>query len=229
MALGRQEPGPSAAAGKRLAEGEELLLSRREEVDDQIVDYIEASSSAQKAAAEKERQAERRASRPRRRPSASAWSARRSAGAWRQQRRRGSRGAPGSRRPSRWSWRSGPEPARSSGSGVSRRRSGRPNGLRKTPARPELRRRRRELRRRRREPPRPKHSKRETGPAQSIALALVSLATDCRERRHRGRNPAGAGSAADQHVGARPAVSARSGGGPLQSALRAPANHGLPP
>ena len=45
--------------GKRLAEGEELLLSRREEVDDQIVDYIEASSLARKAEAEKERQAER--------------------------------------------------------------------------------------------------------------------------------------------------------------------------
>ena len=59
MAFRQQEPGPSAAAGKRLAEGEELLLSRREEVDDQIVDYIEASSSAQKAEAEKERQAER--------------------------------------------------------------------------------------------------------------------------------------------------------------------------
>ena len=34
--------------GKRLAEGEELLQSRREEVDDQIVEYIEASSRAQK-------------------------------------------------------------------------------------------------------------------------------------------------------------------------------------
>ena len=33
LAFGRQEPGASAAAGKRLAEGEELLLSRREEVD----------------------------------------------------------------------------------------------------------------------------------------------------------------------------------------------------
>ena len=46
-------------AGKRLAEGEELLMSRREEVDDQTVGYIEASSSAQKAVAEKERQADR--------------------------------------------------------------------------------------------------------------------------------------------------------------------------
>ena len=45
--------------GKRLAEGEELLQSRREEVDDQTIAYIEASSAAQQAAAEKERQAER--------------------------------------------------------------------------------------------------------------------------------------------------------------------------
>ena len=67
------------------------------------------------------------------------------------------------------------------------------------------------------------------GSAQSIALAVVSLAADCRERRDRGRNPIGAGRAADQHVVARPAVSARSGGGALQSALRAPANHGPPP
>ena len=34
--------------GKRLVEGEELLQSRREEVDDQVIDYIEASSYAQK-------------------------------------------------------------------------------------------------------------------------------------------------------------------------------------
>lgn len=46
-------------SGKRLAEGEELLLSRREEVDDQTVDYIEASSRAQKEREEKDRQAER--------------------------------------------------------------------------------------------------------------------------------------------------------------------------
>ncbi|GLS24284.1 hypothetical protein GCM10007874_73060 [Labrys miyagiensis] len=45
--------------GKRLAEGEELILSRREEVDDQIIEYVEASSSAWKAEAERERQAER--------------------------------------------------------------------------------------------------------------------------------------------------------------------------
>ncbi|WP_292430722.1 AAA family ATPase [Mesorhizobium sp.] len=46
-------------SGKRLAEGEELLLSRREEVDDQVVEYIEASSRAQKEREEKDRQAER--------------------------------------------------------------------------------------------------------------------------------------------------------------------------
>ena len=45
--------------GKRLAEGEELLQSRREEVDDQIVEYIEASSGAQNEREEKDRQAER--------------------------------------------------------------------------------------------------------------------------------------------------------------------------
>ena len=46
-------------SGKRLAEGEELLQSRREEVDDQIVEYIDASSRAQKEREEKDRQAER--------------------------------------------------------------------------------------------------------------------------------------------------------------------------
>ena len=46
-------------SGKRLAEGEELLLSRREEVDDQVVEYIEASSRAQQEREEKDRQAER--------------------------------------------------------------------------------------------------------------------------------------------------------------------------
>jgi WD40 repeat protein/class 3 adenylate cyclase len=46
-------------SGKRLAEGEELLLSRREEVDDQVIEYIEASSRAQQKKEEKDRQAER--------------------------------------------------------------------------------------------------------------------------------------------------------------------------
>ena len=46
-------------SGKRLAEGEELLLSRREEVDDQIVEYIDASLRAQAEREEKDRQAER--------------------------------------------------------------------------------------------------------------------------------------------------------------------------
>ena len=46
-------------SGKRLAEGEELLQSRREEVDEQVIEYIEASSRAQKEREERERQAER--------------------------------------------------------------------------------------------------------------------------------------------------------------------------
>lgn len=46
-------------AGKRLAEGEDLLLTRQEEVNDQLVEYINASSSAQKEREEKDRQAER--------------------------------------------------------------------------------------------------------------------------------------------------------------------------
>ena len=41
-------------SGKRLAEGEELLLSRREEVDDEVVEYIEASSRAEKEREEKQ-------------------------------------------------------------------------------------------------------------------------------------------------------------------------------
>ena len=46
-------------SGKRLAEGQELLLSRRAEVDSQVIDYIEASSRAQNERAEQDRQAER--------------------------------------------------------------------------------------------------------------------------------------------------------------------------
>ena len=49
MASENKNPDLLLPAGKRLAEGEELLQSRREEVDDQIVHYIDASSSAQKA------------------------------------------------------------------------------------------------------------------------------------------------------------------------------------
>ena len=45
--------------GKRLAESEELLLSQREEVDDPIVEYIEASLRAQAEREEKDKQAER--------------------------------------------------------------------------------------------------------------------------------------------------------------------------
>ena len=46
-------------SGKRLAEGEELLPSRREEVGDQIAEYIEASSREQQEREEKNRRAER--------------------------------------------------------------------------------------------------------------------------------------------------------------------------
>ena len=46
-------------SGKRLAEGEELLQSRREEVDDRVIEYIEASSRAQADREERDRQAER--------------------------------------------------------------------------------------------------------------------------------------------------------------------------
>lgn len=45
-------------SGKRLAEGEELL-SRREEIDDQVIEFIEASSRAQQTRVEENRQAER--------------------------------------------------------------------------------------------------------------------------------------------------------------------------
>ena len=45
-------------SGKRLAEGEELLLSRREEVDDDVLEYIEASLRAHQQREEKDRQAE---------------------------------------------------------------------------------------------------------------------------------------------------------------------------
>ncbi|QIG51001.1 AAA family ATPase [Nordella sp. HKS 07] len=45
--------------GKRLAEGEEMLLSRREEIDDHIVEYVEASTFVQKEKEERDREAER--------------------------------------------------------------------------------------------------------------------------------------------------------------------------
>ena len=45
--------------GMRLAEGEELLRSRREEVDEQVSAYIAASTLVEQARVEKERQAER--------------------------------------------------------------------------------------------------------------------------------------------------------------------------
>jgi type II secretory pathway pseudopilin PulG len=46
-------------SGKRLAEAEDLLLTRREEVDEKTIGYIEASISAQRQREEAEREAER--------------------------------------------------------------------------------------------------------------------------------------------------------------------------
>ena len=57
--LDNKNPDLLLPAGKRLAESEELLQSRREEVEDQIVLYVEASLRAQQARLEKERQSER--------------------------------------------------------------------------------------------------------------------------------------------------------------------------
>ncbi|MBE1706491.1 MULTISPECIES: winged helix-turn-helix domain-containing protein [Mesorhizobium] len=45
-------------SGKRLAEGEELMLSRREEVDDAVLEYIEESLRAHRQKEEKDRHAE---------------------------------------------------------------------------------------------------------------------------------------------------------------------------
>ncbi|RWE25953.1 MAG: hypothetical protein EOS41_09595 [Mesorhizobium sp.] len=45
-------------SGKRLAEGEELMLSRREEVDDAVLEYIEASLRAHRQKEEEDRHAE---------------------------------------------------------------------------------------------------------------------------------------------------------------------------
>ncbi|WP_146770303.1 winged helix-turn-helix domain-containing protein [Mesorhizobium hawassense] len=45
-------------SGKRLAEGEELMLSRREEVDDAVLEYIEESLHAHRQKEEKDRHAE---------------------------------------------------------------------------------------------------------------------------------------------------------------------------
>jgi len=45
--------------GKRLAESEEMLLSRRDEVEQHVIAFVEASSMAQRTRLEQERQAER--------------------------------------------------------------------------------------------------------------------------------------------------------------------------
>lgn len=57
--LDNKNPELLLPTGKRLAEGEDVLGSRREDVDHHIVEYIEASSLAEKERSEKERQAER--------------------------------------------------------------------------------------------------------------------------------------------------------------------------
>ncbi|TIO40269.1 MAG: hypothetical protein E5X98_27770, partial [Mesorhizobium sp.] len=44
-------------SGKRLAEGEELMLSRREEIDDYVLEYIEESLRAHRQKEEKDRHA----------------------------------------------------------------------------------------------------------------------------------------------------------------------------
>ena len=220
--------------GKRLAEGEELLLSRREEVDDRIVEYIEASSSGAEGSGREGAASRARAHRGRGSGQARATGARggapepggsaaTTAGAT----HAGSRQLVAHR-----SWQ---RSARAAGAVVGFR--GQQEAIRQAERAEEN----AQARRRSRGDAgaicgeagasrcdRSTRSEKRGSP-QSIALAVVSLAADCRERRDRGRNPTGAGSAADRHVVARPAVSARSGGGALQSALRAPANHGLPP
>src|SRR5262249_8199478 len=57
--LDHKNPDLLLPAGVRLAEGEEILRSRRDEADERVVAYIEASSLAQQSRAEKEREAER--------------------------------------------------------------------------------------------------------------------------------------------------------------------------
>ena len=57
--LDNRNPDLLLPPGKRLAEGEDLLQSTREEVDDHVIEYIDASSRAQNEREEKDRQAER--------------------------------------------------------------------------------------------------------------------------------------------------------------------------
>jgi WD40 repeat protein/class 3 adenylate cyclase len=57
--LDSRNPDLLLPAGKRLAEAEELLQSRREEIDDQVTAYVDASVLAQQARLDAERQAER--------------------------------------------------------------------------------------------------------------------------------------------------------------------------
>jgi WD40 repeat protein len=55
----RKNPELLLPPGKRLAEAEDLLASRRNEIENRVVEYIEASAIAQKAAIDRERQVER--------------------------------------------------------------------------------------------------------------------------------------------------------------------------
>ena len=57
--LDNRNPDLLLPPGKRLAESEELLLSRHDELEDPIVSYINASMQAQQLRLEKERQADR--------------------------------------------------------------------------------------------------------------------------------------------------------------------------
>ena len=151
MALRRQEPGPFAAARKaagrrRGAASIETGGNRRP--DHRLHRGVVGCADRQRRRRSGKQSA--RASRPRRRPSGSAWSARPSAGAWRQRSereptleheaaRRSLEAAAATRlarrtrmlRLSRWSWQSGLEPARLLDSEVSRRRSARPSALRR--------------------------------------------------------------------------------------------------
>ena len=188
-------------SGKRLAEGEELLLSRREEVDDQVIEYIEASSRAEKEREEKERQAERAlieaaeaAKRERLEREAERLE--------REAERRSLAAAAASRLARRtryaaivatalalmagagafFGFRGQQEATRQRGVGGTERRQGevgRKGGARG--ARP--------------------------GAPQSVSFAFVSFAANRGERRYRGRDPVGAGGAAEERIGARAAIS----------------------
>ena len=188
-------------SGKRLAEGEELLQSRREEVDDQVIEYIEASSRAQKEREEKDRQAERaliEAAEAARRERLEREAERLE----REAERRSLAAAAASRLARRtryaaivatalalmagagafFGFRGQQEATRQRGVGGTERRQGevgRKGGARG--ARP--------------------------GAPQSVSFAFVSFAANRGERRYGGRDLVGAGGAAEERIGARAAIS----------------------